>query len=202
MVLTTTALVCYFNFYVNPIIIETNTSIIKSKTTLIINDSVIECLNLSNSYDSFITINYDEQNNIKSINADTLKINQLNTTVLQNCQEKLNQINNLYFEVPLGTFSGIPLLNGIGPNIKLKMMPIGSVNSNFISNFNSVGINQTHHKIFINLETYVSVLLPGNNTNLKVNTQILIAESIIIGEVPDVYFDANNSLNNQLNLIP
>ena len=196
------AVIGYFNFYVNPIIVEANTSVIRSKTNFIMNKSVMNSLELSNNYDNLITITYDELNNIKSINANTQKINELNTQILENCQYELNQINNLYFNVPLGTFTGIPILNGIGPNVKLKMMPIGSVNSKFESEFKGVGINQTHHKIYINLETYVSVLLPGNNTNIKVNCQVLLGESVIVGEVPDVYFGANNSLNNQLNLIP
>ncbi|MBQ0017353.1 MAG: sporulation protein YunB [Clostridiales bacterium] len=197
-----TAIVCYFNYYVNPIILTSNEAVIKSKTISILNSAVQSAFNEDTTYNDLVNITYDTQNNIQSITANTQKVNLLNSNISLNCQDKLNDIENLNFNVPLGTFTGLPILNGIGPKITLNMMPIGSVESKYKSVFTSVGINQTHHEIYIILSANISVLLPGNNSTVKVMTEVLIAESIIVGEVPEVYFGANNLLNTQLNLIP
>src|SRR5574344_1980484 len=115
------AVLCYFNNYVNPTIIATNNAVIKQKTISIINDSVDEVY-LNNSYDDLITIKYDSDNKITAINANTTKVNELKTALVKVCQEKLSNITNLTFSVPLGTFTGIPILNGIGPNIEIRMV--------------------------------------------------------------------------------
>jgi sporulation protein YunB len=110
-------------------------------------------------------------------------------------------MGNVGFNVPLGTFTGIRFLNALGPNINLKMVPIGNVNCSFYSQFTSVGINQSHHRIYITMTASVSILLPIATHTITTMEQILICESIIIGEVPETYLNTDN-LTNALNLIP
>ena len=194
-------IIMYFNFYVNPIILASNKGVIKSKTISVINSSVQSVIS-TNAYDDLIKVSYDLDGNITSITANSMLANQLNTQVLEKCQDGLNDITSLCFNVPLGSFSGIPLLNGIGPNINIKMIPIGSVQTYFKSEFVSAGINQTYHKIFLDVSAEMSILLPGTNQSVVVNTQILVGESVIVGKVPQVYFGNSSLLNSQLNLIP
>lgn len=196
------AIFLYFNHYVNPIIVNSNASVIKAKTSSIINQSIANSLQLTDVYDKLITVTTDSSGNVTSISANSLNANTINNTILTSCQEALNQQTNLYFEVPLGTFSGIPLLNGIGPNIKIKMLPVGNIQSTFKSSFTSMGINQTHHEIFLNFKISMSVLLPGFDKTVEVNTQVLIGESVIVGKVPEIYFGSNNIISSQLNLVP
>lgn len=194
------SIILYFNLYVNPIIITTNKAVIKSKTISIINSSVEDTIS-ANIYDDLITITYDSNGNITSIKANSILANQLNTKILNVCQTNLENMTKLTFDVPLGSFTGIPIFNGLGPNITIKMLPIGTVQTQFKSEFVSAGINQTYHKIYLDIQTEISVLLPGTNQSVSVNTQILIGESIIVGEVPQVYL-GNSALNSQLNLLP
>lgn len=192
----------YFNNYVNPVIISTNSSVIKAKTTQILNECIAKSLTQTDVYEQLVTINNDTNGNVTSISANTLNANKLNNTILSACQQALNNQSDLYFEVPLGTFSGIPALNGIGPNIKIRMLPVGNIESSFKSNFTSVGINQTHHEIYLNFKINISVLLPGTDKTVCVNSQVLLAESVIVGKVPEVYFGNSNLLNSELNLVP
>lgn len=194
------SLVLYFDLYVNPIILTANKGVIKSKTIDIINTSVEQTISTS-IYDELINITYDSSGNITLITANSVLANQLNTQIVRSCQDSLDDINNLNFSVPLGTFTGIPLFNGIGPNINIKMVPIGNIQTQFKSEFTSAGINQTYHKIYLDIKAEVSVLLPCSNQSVLVTTQILIGESVIIGEVPQVYLGSSN-LTNQLNLVP
>lgn len=194
-------IVCYFNFYVNPIILTTNTATIKAKTVEVVNLSISNVLS-NNSSDDLIKITYDSDGNVSSIVANTVLANKLNTMIVDNCQTNLSDMTMLNFSVPLGTFSGMPFLNGLGPKITIKMTPVGSISTKFNSVFTSQGINQTCHQIYLNITANISVLLPGVDKTVKVTTQYLISESIIVGKVPQVYFGSNNTLNSQLNLVP
>ena len=202
IILLVVGIFAYFNNYVNPMIVQTNIAVIKAKTNDIINSSVATSLNSQDLYDDLISIKYDTDGNIASISANSFNANKINNQILTDCQNKLSNTTDLSFYVSLGCFSGVPLLNNIGPKIKIKMLPIGNIQSSFKSNFTGVGINQTYHTISLNYTINVSVLLPGFDKNVTVSSQILIGESIIVGKVPQVYFGSNNTLNNQLNLIP
>lgn len=192
----------YFNNYVNPVIINTNISVIKAKTTQILNECVTNSLTQTDVYDNLITINSDTNGNVTSISANSLNANKLNNTILASCQEALNTQSNLYFEVPLGTFSGIPILNGIGPNVKVKLLPVGNIESSFKSSFTNAGINQTHHEIYLNFKVNMSVLLPCFHQTVTITTQLHLCESVIVGKVPEVYLGSNNTISSQLNLVP
>lgn len=192
---------CYLNVHVNPIIITANESRIKSITVDALNNAVSQTLATLNAYSDLISITYDTSGKISLISANSFNVNKLNNDIVTHSQSNLRDIGSIGFGVPLGTFTGIAIFNGIGPNINIKMLPVGSVQSSFLSKFTSVGINQTHHEIYINLRADVSVLLPVSDKKVTTSVQILIAENIIVGEVPQVYFN-NTILNNQLNLIP
>ena len=202
IVLLVIGIFAYFNNYVNPTIVKTNIAVITAKTNKIINSSVATSLGRKDIYDDLISIKYDADGNITSISANSFNANKINNQILTDCQDKLSNSTDLSFDVALGCFSGVPLLNNIGPTIKIKMLPIGNIQSSFKSSFTSLGINQTYHAIYLNYTVSVSVLLPGSDRNVTVSSQILIGESIIVGKVPQVYFGNNSTLNNQLNLVP
>lgn len=202
VILLAIGIFAYFNNYVNPTIIKTNIAVIKAKTNETINSSITTSLSNKDLYDNLISIKYDADGNITSITANSFNANKINNQILTDCQNKLSNTTDLSFDVALGCFSGVPLLNNIGPKIKIKMLPIGNIQSSFKSSLTSLGINQTYHAIYLNYTVSVSVLLPGFDRNVTISSQILIGESIIVGKVPQVYFGNNSTLNNQLNLAP
>lgn len=193
-------IICYFDFYVNPQIINANTAQIKSVTTHILTSGVRESLK-NNEYDDLMTIEKDNNDKINLIKVNSKNVNQLNTSIINATQQKLDNEQNMKIDVPLGTFTGLPILNGHGPNIEVKIQSIGSINTKFISQFSSVGINQSCHKIYINITATVCVLMPLYTQNINVTSQVLVAECIIVGEIPNVYLNTDN-LTNALNLIP
>ena len=103
--------------------------------------------------------------------------------------------------IKLGTFSGIPFLIGKGPTIQLNIIPIGVVSGKFDSEFSSVGINMTKHTLFLYIDVHVSIVLPVQAYDIYSTNQVLLAESIIVGKVPEVYLNGE-SLGKSLNLVP
>lgn len=194
------AIFCYFDFYVNPQIVSTNTAYIKSVAIKSINEGIQETLALSD-YDNLVSIEKDDSGKVNLIKVNSENANKLNCDIINATQLALESSTNMSVSIPFGTFTGIPLLNGIGSGVSIKLVPIGSSSTKFVSQFSSVAINQSCHKIFLNISATICVLLPLYTQNITVTTQVLVGECIIVGEVPSVYLNTDN-LTNALNLIP
>lgn len=194
------AICAYFHLYVNPQIVSTNIAHIKANTTNIVDGAILKTLG-GNTYEDLISISKDSQGKITLISVNSKNVNALNNEIISFVQTALSVSNKLFFEVPLGCFTGIAALNSLGPNVKIQMTPIGSVSTKFVSKFSQAGINQTSHKIFLQITTEVCAIMPLYTQNVVVTSQVLVTESIIIGEVPDVYLNSN-AINNALNLVP
>ena len=115
--------------------------------------------------------------------------------IIKETQYQMNSLGSEGSKIKLGTFVGIPFFIERGPIVTLRLMPIGAVNGEFDSEFSAVGINMTKHSLFLYINTHVSVVLPVKNYEVKTTTQVLLAESIIIGKVPEVYFNGIGSNN-------
>ena len=113
----------------------------------------------------------------------------------------MNTLGEDGVNINLGTFTGIPFLIGRGPVLNLKLVPIGIVGSNFESLFQSVGINMTKHSLFLYIDVHVSIIMPIKSYDFETSNQVLLAESVIVGKVPEVYLNGGG-IGKNLNLIP
>ena len=190
----------YFNFYVNPQIVSANTAKIKSHTIDVINSSISTTIS-QNNYDDLMTISKNSSGDIVLIEVNSKNVNTLTNNIMTNIQTKLDEDEILNYALPLGTFSGIPALAGIGPKISLKIVPIGNVQTEYRSSIASLSINQSYHKIYINIKISVTVVLPLYTQTIDVSNQVLVAETILVGKIPNTYLNTDN-LTNALNLIP
>ena len=89
--------------------------------------------------------------------------------------------------IPLGTLTGSNLLAGRGPHIRVRTQSVGTATARFDNQFSSSGINQTRHRIILDVDVHVSILLPGLTTYTKVSNEISVAETVIVGGVPETY---------------
>ena len=89
--------------------------------------------------------------------------------------------------IPIGTLTGSPLLAGRGPCLRVRMQSVGTATARFDNQFSSAGINQTRHRIILDVDVHVSILLPGLTTYTKVSNEIAVAETVIVGGVPETY---------------
>ena len=121
------------------------------------------------------------------ISANSAVVNTLAHTTAILSQKKINEIQSFDVNIPLGTLSGIPLLSEKGPTVNVVVSPIGNVSCNFTSMFESAGINQTLHRIYINVQSKVDLIMPTSHVEVETTTPILVCESLIIGKVPDTF---------------
>jgi len=168
-----------------------------------INSSVYGVLQEMNiSYEDTVRISYDGDNGISMIQAVTPVLNRLAREVILRTQEELSVTDRESVIIPLGTFSGISVLSGLGPSVNIGLVPIGAVNCEFRSVFESVGINQTLHKMYITVTVAVTLILPVRTIESVVAGDILICENIIVGKVPNFYLNNGSIGERLLNLVP
>ena len=160
----------------------------KSVATLVTNEETTNIIKKYN-YDTFFTIEKDENGNIQMINANVLKINQITSDIAISIQKRLDseQKNDIY--IPCGAITGIKYLSGFGPRIKLNISSSGSIDTDLKSEFVSQGVNQTMHRVYLQIKINVSVLTSFKTIKKAIENQVLIAEHIIVGEIPSTYFE-------------
>ncbi len=191
----------YLNFVVNPVIIDATESKVRSLTQKAVGTAIHEVIKGNNVYNDLVTITRNNEGDIAMISSNAFKINLLSRELLDNAQKKLDLMGEQGVDVGLWTFTGLPIFANRGPQVNIKMLPIGTIYTRFRSEFSSAGINQTNHRIYLVAETNVSIILPTANKKVQTITEILITESIIVGKIPEVYLNSNN-LDEMLNLIP
>ena len=156
-----------------------------------VNMAVSNVINRTLNYDTLIDINYGSTGEIISFSANQYEINTITREIVKETQYLMNNLSTDGLNIKLGTFLGVPFFIERGPNVNLKLMPIGAVKGEFKSEFSSVGINITKHSLFLYINTHISIVLPIKNYEVQTSTQILLAESIIVGKVPEVYLSGD-----------
>ena len=191
----------YINYVINPIILQTSEAKIKSLAKKAVGNAIYQIVCEEDVYDSIINISKDNEENITMISANTVQINKLARKLARLSQKNLDEIGQQGINIPLGTFSGFPLLAGKGPNIGVNVVPIGAISANFKSEFKSAGVNQTIHKIYVIVSSSINVILPTANQKIATESEVLLCESVIVGRVPDAFLNSD-SLDEMMNLIP
>ena len=180
--------------FVNPIFETLCKDKAKSEATIITNEETIKIIEKYN-YDTFFTIQKDEKGSIQMINANVLKINQVTSDIAVAIQKALdsNEKNRVY--IYSGAITGIRFLSGAGPRIPLKIASVGNIDTDLKSEFISQGVNQTLHRVYLEIKANVSILSSFKTIESSIQNQVLIAEHVIIGEIPSTYYNFNGTEN-------
>ena len=140
-------------------------------------------------YEDLVTITRDSNGNVSMIKANVIPINKIISDIPVKILEQYKKERNNHFTIPLGSFSGVRILAGTGPEIKIKIATVGNIETNLKSEFSQEGINQTLHRIYLELICEVSILTPFQTIEERITNQVLLAESVIVGTVPNTYYN-------------
>lgn len=181
----------YYFKIVCPLITKLSEERARSISISAISEVVGDVMSSGVSYDDLVKVTYSAQNSIETIEVDTVKVNELIRVVTKEVQTKIDGLKDESVGINLGTFSGIPFLYGLGPQINIKIIPIGTVNSNVISSLNSCGINQSLHRLYFTISVRLGLVLPTKTQDFLTSQEVLVCESVIIGKIPSVYLGDN-----------
>lgn len=163
----------------------------RSITTVAVNDAVYYTLSDQIRYEDLVTVDRGEDGNIQAISANSFQINRIARDTAYMSQQNLKKMSEDGIEIPLGAFSGIEAWAGFGPRINIKIIPISNVECRFVSEFESAGINQTKHSIYLEIVADISIIMPSGTSNFASLTPVLVCESVLVGKVPDTYLQAD-----------
>lgn len=153
-----------------------------------INQAIREKVVENIHYEDLISVKVDNRGRVVLMQPNTGEINRLASDATITVQELLKDINRDKVYIPLGQLLGSQLLAGTGPDIPVTIIPIGTVESRVFDTFEEAGINQTRHKIYLEVKTQVRVMVPLILSNVQVRVEVPLTEAVIMGEVPQVYF--------------
>lgn len=173
---------------INPIIEEKCKTVAKSIATKISNEQATLVM-AKYTYEDLINVIKDENGNIKMIGTNIISVNEIISDIPIKIQEELEKSEKNNFNIKLGSFFGSKIFSGMGPNINIKIQLDGTVETDLKSEFTSQGINQTLHRIYLDVVCKVSILTPVNVISEEIKNQVLLVEGIIAGEIPESYYN-------------
>ncbi len=138
-------------------------------------------------YNNIVTIEENEEN--KVLKTDVVIINKIASDIALEAEKQFKELEKETIEIPVGALSGIKLLSGSGPNIHIKVIPTGNILTEMKNEFVSTGINQTVYRIYLELTCKVSIVTQYKTIQDEVINQVLLVESVIVGEVPQSYYN-------------
>lgn len=160
----------------------------KAIATIVSNEEASKVMK-NYEYADLATIEKDEEQNIKMIHINVIPLNEIMSNIAVQIQNRLDGMDREQFGIRLGAFTGNPMLVGTGPKIKVKLSIVGNVETDMKSEFQEAGINQTLHKIYLDVSCNVRVLTPFSNMDERITNQVLLAEAVIVGNIPDTYYN-------------
>ena len=184
----------YFRNNIVPTVMGSAVAEVRAICTNSVNLAVTAVVGGGLKYDDLFTVVKDSDGDVSMVQANSPEINLISREIANLAQANLDALGSQEISVPAGTFTGLALLMGMGPEVTISVIPIGSALCDFVSYFTSAGINQTLHKIYINVHAVISIVTPIDEPTITVTAEVLVAENLIVGDVPQFYF--GNSIQN------
>ena len=163
---------------------------VSNTTSDLINDAINVQISIGNiQYERIVYFEKDLDGRITALKTNMSEINRLKTSILDLINDEILAMDMSELGIPVGSLVLPEILSGRGMEIPVKIIAIRNSDAFFESSFTQAGINQTLHKLSMNVLVDVSVLVLGKTESFTVSSQVVVAETIIVGDVPDTYLD-------------
>ncbi len=177
-------------------------AIAETRATLIATQSINNVINnrvsLTVDPKTLVNVTVDEHGRVVLIQPNTMEFNRLAADTTIKVQDALKEISEEKIDIPIGQVLGNQLLASMGPKITVTIIPVGTVQVKVVDKFEQAGINQTRHMVYLVATTQVRIVVPLVSQSVSVNTQVPIAEYVVVGEVPNTYVQFPFPLDNEL----
>ena len=188
IVLVLTTVACMAIIHMEPILVSMATARVSNTVNRIVVEAVNDAIQGGEiDYGVLVEFEKDAEGHVTALKSNMAAFNRLQSRIADDILLRLSEVSTTTLAIPIGTLTGSSLLAGRGPALKVKMQSVGSTTASFRNTFGSAGINQTRHQILLDVQVNMSILLPGFRTSTKVNNEISVAETVIVGSVPENY---------------
>jgi len=161
---------------------------VTNATSDLINDAIDGQIELGSiQYDRIVYFEKDLNGRITALKTNMSEVNRLKTNILNLINDEILAMDTSHLGVPLGSLFLPEFFSGQGPGIPVEILSIRNSDASFGSDFREAGINQTMHQLSLEVLVDVSVLVLGETASFTVSSQVVVAETIIVGDVPETY---------------
>lgn len=203
------ALLILFRLKYHNDIVDLAKTQVSNATSDLINDAINVQIEIGDiQYERIVYFEKDLDGRITALKTNMSEINRLKTSILNLINDEILAMDNSQLGIPIGSLILPELMSGRGAEIPIKILSIRNSDAFFESSFSQAGINQTLHMLSMNVLVDVSVLVLGKTESFTVSSQVVVAETVIVGDVPDTYLDSgglygtireNSAVNTDLN---
>ena len=188
--------------YISPVFETLCEEKARSVATIISNQESTKAMN-KYQYEELYTVEKDSEGNVTIIRSNVVPINNMISDLTEGIQNRFNEIEDTEIKLPIGNLLGMYYFSGVGPSIPARVVMTGTLDTEVKSEFIAKGINQTLHRIYVNFECYVQIITPIKNFRKKITNQVIIAEHVIVGNIPDSYYNLEgmSGVDDVLNVI-
>lgn len=137
---------------------------------------------------ALVLLQKDVKGNVTAVETNTARVNRLRTKVLEAVDKQIQEVSVAEIGIPLGNILMPSLFSGVGPLLPVRILSVSSSDAEFVSGFAAAGINQTVHRITLNVRLTMTVLSPAGTEEISSDAQIIAAETVIVGVVPETYW--------------
>ena len=138
-------------------------------------------------YKNLITLEKDHEGHITALTSNMIQFNRLQSEISENVMKKVGTVSSSEISIPVGSLTGIAVFAGRGPGISVRILSVGAPAAEFENRLTDAGINQTKHQIVLHIQVVVQMLMPGYTTSTTVSHSLAVAETVIVGSVPETY---------------
>ena len=193
-----TVVLLYFRYRYNEQIRTLAQIQVQNATSDLINDAIAKQIDTGNiQYDRIVYFEKDLNGKITALKTNIGEVNRLKTATLNLINDEILALDASDLGIPLGSLFLPEFLSGRGPTIPVQIISIRNSDATFESNFTQAGINQTLHQLTMSVGVDVSVLVLGETTSFTITSQVVVAETVIVGDVPDTFLQTGGTYGSQ-----
>lgn len=180
---------------IRPVLSAVAESRAKNIATEAVNDAVWQVLCEKDvQYESLVSLTKDENDKVTAISVDSVKLNTICAEIRRLITDYFKRLSEIQIGIPIGSLTGVDMLAGRGPSIHIGITLSGSAVTTIENDFQTAGINQTRHQMILTVNTKVYVIMQSGNFATEISNSIVVAETVIVGDVPEIYSDGSDDL--------
>lgn len=179
---------------IRPVISAAAESTAKNVASEAVNDAVRKALTDSGDYDNLVSLTLNDDGKVTAISVDSIRLNTLCADIRSSVTDYFSSLSEKTVTIALGTLTGIDMFAGKGPKIHLSVTLSGSSSAKILNEFENAGINQTRHQIILEINTKIYVIMQSQSFSAETLSSVVIAETVIVGDIPEIYSDGTNEL--------
>ena len=171
------ALTVAIMLHMKPVVVDLATARTSNAVNRIVVAAVNDAVDSGRiDYEQLVDFDKDAEGHVTALRSNMAAFNRLQASIADDILQRMAEVSSTDLAIPIGTLTGSPLLAGRGPCLRVRMQSVGTATARFDNQFSSAGINQTRHRIILDVDVHVSILLPGLTTYTKVSNEISVAE--------------------------